>query len=66
MTQLVHRFKEGDRVQLIQPFGAVAVGTYGTILTWFLGSLLYDVRFDGHTAPCIILESYLAPVPPCP
>jgi hypothetical protein len=64
MTQPVHRFREGDRVQLIRPFGTVAVGTYGTILTRFLGSSLYDVRFDGHEAPCIIQENYLAPVPP--
>jgi hypothetical protein len=53
-------------VQLIRPFGNIAVGTYGTILTRFLGSSLYDVRFDGHKAPCIIQENYLAPVPPDP
>jgi hypothetical protein len=62
MTQPVHHFRAGDRVQLIRSFGTVAVGTYGTVLTRFLGSLLYDVRFDGHKAPYIILESYLAPV----
>jgi hypothetical protein len=64
MPQLLYRFREGDRVQLIRRFGVVAVGTYGTILTRFLGSSLYDVRFDGYKAPCIILESYLAPVDP--
>ena len=66
MTPPVHRFREGERVQLIQPFDAVAAGTYGTILTWFMGSSLYDVRFDGYTAPRIILDRYLAPVPPAP
>jgi hypothetical protein len=64
MTQPEHQFKAGDRVQLIRPFGGVAAGTYGTILTRFTLTPLYDVRFDGYNAPRIVQGRYLALAPP--
>jgi hypothetical protein len=55
MTQPVHCFREGDRVQLIQLFGTVAAGTYGTILTPFIGS---PFRVDGEDGvpACVLVN----------
>ena len=59
-------FQIGDRVQLIQAFGGVAAGTYGTILTRLTLQSIYDVRFDGYDTPRIVQGRYLAPAPPQP
>jgi hypothetical protein len=59
-------FQIGDRVQLIQAFAGIAVGTYGTILARFTLQPLYDVRFDGYSVPRIVQGRYLAPAPPEP
>jgi hypothetical protein len=63
MTQPERQFKEGDRVQLVRAMEGVAAGTYGTILTRFIASSLYDVHFDRRAAPRVVSGSNLAPAP---
>ena len=64
MTPPEHRFKEGDRVQLIRTFAGVPIGTYGTILMQFASQSLYDACFVVSIEARIVQDSYLAPAPP--
>jgi hypothetical protein len=63
MTRRVHQFKAGDRVRLISPIAGIAVGTIGTVAYRFLGTLLYDVRFDGQTTLRVVEERKLTTAP---
>ena len=49
-----------DRVQLIAEFNAVPIGTFGTVMASFAGSLFYDVQFDGHAGVRVVVGSKLA------
>ena len=48
------RLREGDRIQLIRPITAVAVGTEGTILHEFAFDSFCDVYFDGYPTPRLV------------
>jgi hypothetical protein len=49
-----------DRVQLISELDDVSIGTFGTVVASFPGSLFYDVRFDGHAGVRVVVGSKLA------
>jgi hypothetical protein len=49
-----------DRVQLISEFDDVPIGTFGTVMASFEGSLFYDVQFDGHAVVRVVEGSKLA------
>ena len=49
-----------DRVQLIFQLDDVPIGTFGTVMASFEGSLFYDVRFDGHAGVRVVEGSKLA------
>ena len=54
------QFLIGDRVQLLSPLEGVPLGTFGTVVTSFEGSLFYDVRFDGHAGVRVVEGGKLA------
>ena len=49
-----------DRVQLIFQLDDVPIGTSGTVMDRFEGSLFYDVQFDGHAGVRVVEGSKLA------
>ena len=54
------RFRVGNRVQLMIPMDNIQPLTMGTIVSWFVGSSLYNVRFDGQTIVRVVDGSKLA------
>jgi hypothetical protein len=63
MTQAAPQLKTGDLIQLIHPIAGVAAGTRGIILGQFTFDLLYDVRFDGYSAPRLVHKRDVVPAP---
>jgi hypothetical protein len=57
------RFRIGDRVLLMSPLDGTQPGAIGTIVKWFVGSSLYDVRFDGQSIVRVVDERKLALAP---
>jgi hypothetical protein len=49
-----------DRVQLISQLDDVPIGTFGTVMASFAGSLFYDVQFDGYAGVRVVEGSELA------
>ena len=49
-----------DRVQLISKLDDIPIGTFGTVVVSFEGSLFYDVQFDEHAGVRVVAGSKLA------
>jgi hypothetical protein len=49
-----------DRIQLIAQFDRIPIGTFGTIVASFEGSLFYDVQFDGQVGVRVVYGNKLA------
>ena len=49
-----------DRVQLISELDRIPIGTFGTVVASFEGSLFYDVRFDGYAGVRVVYGNKLA------
>ena len=54
------QFLIDDRVQLISELDRIPIGTFGTVVASFEGSLFYDIRFDGYAGVRVVYGSKLA------